>query len=154
MHANLGYQPEVPTKFQPNRTPHGWEIPNFVRPRLQTTTDWQTTTDYRHESQEAGKTIVRCYFWCCCRFGKLCESNLRYSEGCNFLYPWGQMIWLGAPMVENPWKKQRLPDRGKDLLFVYNIKNNQSLNQNMHTNLGYQPQVSTKFQLNRTAHGW
>jgi hypothetical protein len=26
MQANLGYQPEVPTKFQPNRTAHGWEI--------------------------------------------------------------------------------------------------------------------------------
>ena len=24
----------------------------------------------------------------------------------------------------------------------------------MHANLGYQPQVSAKFQLNRTAHGW
>jgi hypothetical protein len=61
MHANLGYQPEVPNKFQPNRIAHGWEIPIFVRPRLQTDrlTDWQTT-DYRHEPQEAGKTIVRC----------------------------------------------------------------------------------------------
>ena len=54
MHANLGYQPEVSRKFQPNRTAHDWEISIFVRDRLQTT-DWQT-----HESQEAGKTIVRC----------------------------------------------------------------------------------------------
>jgi hypothetical protein len=27
-------------------------------------------------------------FWHRCRVGKLCEPNLRYSEGCNFLYPW------------------------------------------------------------------
>ena len=26
MHANLGYQPEVSTKFQLNRTANGWEI--------------------------------------------------------------------------------------------------------------------------------
>jgi hypothetical protein len=54
MHANLVYQPEVSTNFQPNRTAHIWEIPIFVRPnRL------QQQIDYRQESQEAGKTIVR-----------------------------------------------------------------------------------------------
>ena len=36
MHANLGYQPQVSTKFQLNQTAHGWEILIFVRPNKQT----------------------------------------------------------------------------------------------------------------------
>ena len=45
---------KVSRKFQPNRTAHGWEIPIYVRDRLQ-------TTDYRHMNRRrAGKTIVRC----------------------------------------------------------------------------------------------
>jgi hypothetical protein len=55
MHANLGYQPKVSTKFQPNRTVDGWEIPIFVR-----LNNNKLQTDNRHESQEASKTIVCC----------------------------------------------------------------------------------------------
>ena len=36
MHANLGYQPQVSTKFQLNQTAHGWEILIFVHPNKQT----------------------------------------------------------------------------------------------------------------------
>jgi hypothetical protein len=38
-------------------------------------------------------------------------------------------------------------------LFVYNIKNKQIFKPNMHANLVYQPEVSTKFQPNWIAHG-
>ena len=54
MHANLGYQPEVSTKFWLNQTAHGLEIPIFVR-YSQTDSQQQTT----HESQKASKTKVR-----------------------------------------------------------------------------------------------
>jgi hypothetical protein len=36
MHANLGYQPTVSTKFQLNGTAHGSEIAIFVYPNKQT----------------------------------------------------------------------------------------------------------------------
>jgi hypothetical protein len=57
MHANLAYQSKVSMKFQPNRTAHGWEIPIFVRDRLQQ----QQTTDmncWRHIKLESIESVA------------------------------------------------------------------------------------------------
>ena len=48
LYANLGFNPEVSTKFQLNQISHGWENPSFVRPDRQT-----------HDFRKACKTIVR-----------------------------------------------------------------------------------------------
>jgi hypothetical protein len=42
MHANVGYQPEVSTKFQPNRTALGLEILISVSPAKRQQTNKQT----------------------------------------------------------------------------------------------------------------
>jgi hypothetical protein len=58
MHANLGYQPEVSTKFQLNRTVQGWEIAIFVCPKQtkkQTKKQTNKQTNDIHESRWAGK---------------------------------------------------------------------------------------------------
>jgi hypothetical protein len=69
----------------------------------------------------------------------------------RLLNSWPHKITLWAIIATHLWAK--CPKIVENRFCWFTIwKPITSLNQNMHANLGYQPQVSTKFQLNRTAH--